>query len=86
MAKGVGPTALTDALLDSFCLIGPLSRCRERLAEYYEAGVELPILNPPVGPAGALACIRAFEGDRKPAAPPVDATTTATSAGASAGD
>ena len=25
MADGVGPAALSDALLDSFCLIGPLS-------------------------------------------------------------
>jgi alkanesulfonate monooxygenase SsuD/methylene tetrahydromethanopterin reductase-like flavin-dependent oxidoreductase (luciferase family) len=86
MAKGVGPAALTDALLDSFCLIGPLSRCRERLAEYHEAGVDLPILNPPVGPAAALACIHAFESEHRATAPPVDATTTATSAGASAGN
>ena len=47
MAEGAGPAALTDALLDSFCLIGPVSRCRERLVEYREAGVDLPILNPP---------------------------------------
>jgi hypothetical protein len=42
MAEGAGPSALSDALIDSFCLIGPLPRCREPLAEYREAGVGLP--------------------------------------------
>lgn len=63
MADGGGGAALSDALLDSFCLIGPLSRCRERLAEYREAGVDLPILNPPIGPDAAVAVIRAFAGE-----------------------
>lgn len=63
MAEGAGPAALTDALLESFCLIGPLSRCRERLVEYREAGVDLPILNPPVDPKAAITVIRAFAGE-----------------------
>jgi alkanesulfonate monooxygenase SsuD/methylene tetrahydromethanopterin reductase-like flavin-dependent oxidoreductase (luciferase family) len=63
MESGAGPAALSDALLDSFCLIGPLSRCRERLAEYREAGVDLPILNPPIGPDAAVTVIRAFAGE-----------------------
>lgn len=60
MAQGARAAALSDALLDSFCLIGPLGRCQERLAAYREAGVDLPILNPPIGPDAALATIRAF--------------------------
>ena len=80
MAEGAGPPALSDALLDSFCLIGPLPRCRERLAEYREAGVGLPILNPPVGPDAALATIRVFAGDATPGTPPEVMTTTAASA------
>ncbi|MCE0766295.1 hypothetical protein LWC35_25830 [Pseudonocardia kujensis] len=60
MAAGEGGAALSDRLLDSFCLLGPVSRCRERLARYREAGVELPILVPPVGPGEALAVIDAL--------------------------
>jgi alkanesulfonate monooxygenase SsuD/methylene tetrahydromethanopterin reductase-like flavin-dependent oxidoreductase (luciferase family) len=60
MEKGVGPEALSDELLDSFCLIGPLEHCKERLAEYRAAGVDLPILGPPIGPDGAHAVIQAF--------------------------
>lgn len=60
MERGAGPAALSAALLDSFCLIGPVSRCRERIAAYREAGVDLPILNPPIGPDAALEVIHAF--------------------------
>ena len=60
MKKGAGPAALSDRLLDSFCLFGPVTRCQERLAAYRAAGVALPILNPPIGPDAALAVIRAF--------------------------
>ena len=60
MEKGAGPAALSDRLLDSFCLLGPVARCQERLAAYRAAGVALPILNPPIGPDAALAVIRAF--------------------------
>ena len=60
MARGEGGAALSDRLLDSFCLLGPESRCRERLARYREAGVELPILVPPIGPGAALAVLAAL--------------------------
>jgi alkanesulfonate monooxygenase SsuD/methylene tetrahydromethanopterin reductase-like flavin-dependent oxidoreductase (luciferase family) len=60
MERGAGPAALSAALLDSFCLIGPVSRCRERIAAYREAGVDLPILNPPIGPDAALDVVHAF--------------------------
>jgi alkanesulfonate monooxygenase SsuD/methylene tetrahydromethanopterin reductase-like flavin-dependent oxidoreductase (luciferase family) len=60
MEKGEGPAALSDRLLDSFCLFGPVERCKERLAEFRAAGVDLPILNPPIGPEAAQALIHAF--------------------------
>jgi alkanesulfonate monooxygenase SsuD/methylene tetrahydromethanopterin reductase-like flavin-dependent oxidoreductase (luciferase family) len=62
MERGAGAAGLSDELLDSFCLIGPLSRCRERLSDYRSAGVDLPILNPPIGPAAALDVVHAFAG------------------------
>jgi alkanesulfonate monooxygenase SsuD/methylene tetrahydromethanopterin reductase-like flavin-dependent oxidoreductase (luciferase family) len=60
MERGDGMAGLTDRLLDAICLLGPLDRCRERLAAYREAGVELPILYPPIGVDGARGVIRAF--------------------------
>ncbi|MET7990841.1 LLM class flavin-dependent oxidoreductase [Amycolatopsis sp. NPDC005232] len=60
MEQGAGPAALTDELLDSFCLIGPPHRCQDRLAAYRAAGVELPILHPPIGPAAAHDVIETF--------------------------
>ena len=60
MERGAGGNALSDELLDSFCLIGPVSRCRERLSSYRVAGVDLPILNPAVGPRAALEVVHAF--------------------------
>lgn len=52
-------------------LIGPVDRCRARLAEYRDAGVDLPILNPPIGPDAARSVIEAFrrEGAGRRAAP-----------------
>lgn len=49
--SGVNPAeAFTDELLDAVALVGPAERCRERLAAYREAGVQLPIIVPnPVG-------------------------------------
>jgi alkanesulfonate monooxygenase SsuD/methylene tetrahydromethanopterin reductase-like flavin-dependent oxidoreductase (luciferase family) len=42
--------AFTDDLIDAVALVGPAERCRERLEEYREAGVQLPIIVPnPVG-------------------------------------
>lgn len=60
MEKGGGASSLSDELLDSICLLGPLERCREKLVEFYAAGVDLPILMPAIGVEGARAVIEAF--------------------------
>lgn len=60
MAQGDGMSGLSDRLLDGICLIGPPERCRERLAVYREAGVDMPILYPPIGVEGARGVIQAF--------------------------
>jgi alkanesulfonate monooxygenase SsuD/methylene tetrahydromethanopterin reductase-like flavin-dependent oxidoreductase (luciferase family) len=60
MESGAGGAALSDRLLDAICLIGPIERCREQLAAFRAAGVELPILMPPIGVDGAKAVIKAF--------------------------
>jgi alkanesulfonate monooxygenase SsuD/methylene tetrahydromethanopterin reductase-like flavin-dependent oxidoreductase (luciferase family) len=57
---GAGGEALSDRLLDSICLLGPVERCRDRLAEYHEAGLDLPILWPGLGVDNARAVIAAF--------------------------
>ena len=59
--QGAGGDALSDAFLDAVCLIGPASRCRERLAAFTAAGLDLPILVPPIGVDGARAVIDAFK-------------------------
>jgi 5,10-methylenetetrahydromethanopterin reductase len=38
--------ALSPALLDEFCLLGPPSRCLEQLDRIREGGVDVPILKP----------------------------------------
>ena len=38
--------AISDRLMDAVCLVGPLSRCREQLAAFREAGLTYPILAP----------------------------------------
>jgi alkanesulfonate monooxygenase SsuD/methylene tetrahydromethanopterin reductase-like flavin-dependent oxidoreductase (luciferase family) len=58
--KGAGGAALSDRMLDAVCLSGPISRCREQLAGFRAAGVDLPILSPPIGVEGAREVIRAF--------------------------
>src|ERR1051325_7165552 len=58
--QGAGGDALSDTLLDAICLLGPVSRCRERLAEYREAGLDLPILGPGIGGESAREVITAF--------------------------
>ena len=58
--QGAGGDSLSDRLLDAICLIGPLSRCREQLEAFRAAGVNLPILSPPIGAEGAREVIRAF--------------------------
>ncbi len=57
---GAGGDSLSDRLLDAICLIGPISRCRGQLAAFRAAGVDLPILSPPIGVEGAREVIRAF--------------------------
>jgi 5,10-methylenetetrahydromethanopterin reductase len=57
---GAGSTSLSDRLLDAVCLIGPISRCQKQLAAFRAAGVDLPILSPPIGVDGAREIICAF--------------------------
>ena len=57
---GAGDASLSDRLLDAVCLIGPISRCRDQLAAFRAAGVDLPILSPPIGVEGAREVIRTF--------------------------
>jgi alkanesulfonate monooxygenase SsuD/methylene tetrahydromethanopterin reductase-like flavin-dependent oxidoreductase (luciferase family) len=58
--QGAGGEALSDRVLDAICLIGPVAHCRERLAAYREAGLDLPILWPAMGPDSAREVISAF--------------------------
>jgi len=60
MERGNGLASLSDRLLDAICLLGPLDRCRDHLATFRAAGVDLPILYPPVGLEGARSVMRAF--------------------------
>ncbi len=47
---GGGGQGATDTMADELSVIGPPSRCREQLAAFREAGIQMPILNPvPVG-------------------------------------
>jgi len=57
---GAGGDSLSDRMLDAICLIGPISRCREQLSAFRSAGVDLPILSPPIGVEGAREVIHAF--------------------------
>jgi 5,10-methylenetetrahydromethanopterin reductase len=58
--QGAGGDALSDRVLDPICLLGPVERCRERLAAYREAGLDLPILWPALGIDGAREIIAGF--------------------------
>lgn len=49
LAKG-DANAVTDKMAESVSLVGPPSRCREQLAAFREAGVQLPIIVPVVAP------------------------------------
>lgn len=60
MEQGDGMAGLSDRFLEATCLIGTPEQCRERLAQYRAAGVEVPILYPPIGVDGAREVIRAF--------------------------
>ena len=37
---------VSDEMVESFYIVGPAERCRERISEYREAGVQLPLLLP----------------------------------------
>ena len=60
--QGAADAALSDRVLDAICLLGPVGRCLDRLAEYREAGLDLPILWPGAltGVDGAREVIAAF--------------------------
>ena len=60
MEQGNGLAGFSDRLIDWACLIGTVEQCKERLAEYREAGVELPILYPGIGVEAAMETIQAF--------------------------
>jgi 5,10-methylenetetrahydromethanopterin reductase len=60
MVQGAGPASLTDRVLDAVCLLGSVARCREQLAAFRSAGVDLPILVPPIGVDGARRLIQTF--------------------------
>jgi hypothetical protein len=58
--QGAGSEALVDRVLDAICAIGPVGRCRDRLAQYRAAGLDLPILWPGRGVGTAREVITAF--------------------------
>jgi 5,10-methylenetetrahydromethanopterin reductase len=60
MEKGGGGAALSDRILDAVCLTGPMARCREQLAAFRSAGVDLPILVAPIGVDATRGVIKAF--------------------------
>ena len=56
--KDGGQAALdlvSDEMVDSFYLVGGALRCKERIAEYREAGVDLPLLLPRLEDYGKVA-------------------------------
>jgi probable F420-dependent oxidoreductase len=61
MERGDGMAGLSDRLLDEICLIGPRDRCQEQLTAFREAGVDLPILYPPIGIDEARQVMQAFQ-------------------------
>jgi len=50
--------AMSNRLLDAVALVGPASRCIERLAAFRQAGAEMPILVPSMGGSDPAAGIR----------------------------
>jgi len=58
LAKG-NAQGVSDKMAEELSLIGPPSRCREQLAAFREAGVQLPIIVPvPVGSQTSVQAIR----------------------------
>jgi alkanesulfonate monooxygenase SsuD/methylene tetrahydromethanopterin reductase-like flavin-dependent oxidoreductase (luciferase family) len=37
---------ITDDMVDAFYIVGPATQCKERIAEYRQAGVDTPLLLP----------------------------------------
>jgi alkanesulfonate monooxygenase SsuD/methylene tetrahydromethanopterin reductase-like flavin-dependent oxidoreductase (luciferase family) len=60
MEQGAGVASLSDDLLDAVCLIGAVERCQQRLAAFRAAGLDMPILMPPIGVDAARQVIAAF--------------------------
>jgi alkanesulfonate monooxygenase SsuD/methylene tetrahydromethanopterin reductase-like flavin-dependent oxidoreductase (luciferase family) len=60
MERGVGQDALSDRLLDAVRLLGPVTRCWEQLEACRTAGVDIPLLMPPMGVEAARTVIQAF--------------------------
>ncbi|MFL5288294.1 MAG: LLM class flavin-dependent oxidoreductase [Rhodopila sp.] len=58
--RGATVDAISNRLLDAFCLVGPRERCLEQLAAFREAGVDLPILYSPIDMQAAQAVVKAF--------------------------
>ena len=46
-----------DALVDAVALVGPPARCQERIAQYRDAGITLPIVTPRVRDGGGGAAV-----------------------------
>ena len=58
MADGKG-TGATDRMARELAVVGSPSECREQLAEFRSAGIDMPILNPvPVGGQSYLDAVR----------------------------
>ena len=77
MEQAAGGAATSCRLLDAICLIGPIDRCREQLAAVRAAGVDLPILMPPIGVEGARTVIQAFRRETAALASAGGSRTTA---------
>lgn len=60
MEQGDGLAGFSDRLIDWACLVGTPEQCKEQLAEYRAAGVDLPILYPGIGGDAAMETIQAF--------------------------
>jgi alkanesulfonate monooxygenase SsuD/methylene tetrahydromethanopterin reductase-like flavin-dependent oxidoreductase (luciferase family) len=60
--QGAGGDAMSDRVLDAICLLGPIGHCRDRIAAYREAGLDLPIIWPALGVESAREVIAAFAG------------------------
>jgi alkanesulfonate monooxygenase SsuD/methylene tetrahydromethanopterin reductase-like flavin-dependent oxidoreductase (luciferase family) len=58
--QGAMAEAISDRLLDAFCLVGPAARCREHLVDFRESGVDLPILYTPLGLEAVQDIVEAF--------------------------